>query len=100
MIDDQFQDLMRTQSVSSKVEAYVQSLPGFSAQSNNTVLEDSCKEEEASGSRFRHDNTVLDESFESEASSRSKLSSRQSDLLSTNMRYNNSGQSAVTHMSC
>ena len=99
MIDDQFQDLMRTQSVSSKVEAYVQSLPGFSAQSD-TVLEDSCKEKEASGSRFRHDNTVLDESFESEASSRSKLSSRQSDLLSTNMRYNNSGQSAVTHMSC
>ena len=39
----------------------------------------------------RHDNTVLDESFESEVSSLSRLSSRQSDLL-TSLRYNNSGE--------
>ena len=109
------ENLIKTLSVSSKVEAYVQSLPEQTSsrrkKHDKTVLDSSCESEvcnnptdqseartEALGQsgagdlRPRHDNTVLDESFESEASSRSRLSSRQSDLLTSNMRYNNSGE--------
>ena len=78
---------LQAQSSISKVEAYVNNLPsprvspGWRRRSND-------EEAEERTPHSRHHNTVLDDSFDSEASSmsRSRLSSRQSDLLTSNNR--------------
>jgi len=87
---------LQSQSSASKVEAYVQNLPylvkNSSVMVKNPSRNDKNSEEWRLGEEERgHNRTILDESFDSETSSKSKLSSRQSDILSIGSRYNNSG---------
>lgn len=87
---------LQSQSSASKVEAYVQNLPylvkNSSVMVKNPSRNDKSSEEWIPGEEERgHNRTILDESFDSETSSKSKLSSRQSDILSIGSRYNNSG---------
>ena len=78
---------LQAQSSISKVEAYVNNLPSPRVSPGWRRPSDD-EEAEERPPYSRHHNTVLDDSFDSEASSmsRSRLSSRQSDLLTSNNR--------------
>ena len=87
------QVLLNSQSSISKVKQYVEGLP------SPTVNQQWNNSDRGHNSPAQpHNKTVLDESFSSEASSRSKLSSRQSDALSLNNRYNSSGMFYGTNL--